>query len=72
MSDHARRKARLLDALRSGRAATGLAKRTSSNLFRYGAAGRRRGGLDLSDFNHCLALDPQARTLEVEGLATFE
>ena len=72
MSDYARRKAKLADALRAGWPATGLAKRTSSNLFRYGAGGRRRGGLDLSDFNHCLALDPQARTLEVEGLATFE
>jgi FAD/FMN-containing dehydrogenase len=72
VSDYAQRKARLLDALRSGRPATGLAKRTSSNLFRYAVRGRRSGGLDLSGFNHCLALDGQARTLEVEGLATFE
>jgi hypothetical protein len=66
------RKARLLATLpAAGAAASGLTKRTSSNLFRYGPS-PRRSGLDLRAFDHCLALDASARTLEVEGLATFE
>lgn len=72
IASHAQRKQRLLDALQSGAAATGLRKRTSSNLFRYRPGARRRDGLDLSGFNHCLGVDVQARMLEVEGLATFE
>ncbi len=50
-----------------------IRKRTTSNLFRY--AGRRSPQADaisLGDFNHVLALDAQARTLEVEGLITYE
>jgi FAD/FMN-containing dehydrogenase len=67
----AERKAELLGAQSAWQGA-GLAKRTSSNLFRYAPRSRRGRRLDLSRFNHCLALDPAAATLEVEGLATFE
>jgi FAD/FMN-containing dehydrogenase len=72
MTAYAERQAALLKALRGGAGATGLAKRTSSNLFRYGAWQRPRGALDLSAFDHVLSLDARAATLEVEGLATFE
>jgi FAD/FMN-containing dehydrogenase len=67
------RRARLLAGLRSQQGtAAGLVKRSTSNLFRYqpAMAGTRR--LDLSGFDHCLALDSEAQTLKVEGLATFE
>jgi FAD/FMN-containing dehydrogenase len=69
---HAQRKDALLNMLPKGGGGHGLAKRTSSNLFRYGAWHRPRGQLDLSSFDHCLALDAKAATLDVEGLATFE
>src|SRR5512134_3169134 len=68
--------AQLSEALRKmlarGAGGHGIAKRTSSNLFRYGAWNRPRGQLDLSTFDHCLALDAKAAALDVEGLATFE
>ena len=47
-------------------------KRTSSNLFRY--TGRKQQTtqvISLQDFYHILDIDPQAQTLQVEGLATF-
>ncbi|HWQ40246.1 MAG TPA: FAD-binding oxidoreductase [Burkholderiales bacterium] len=65
------RKAALLDSMR-GRVATGVRKRTSSNLFRYTPRVQGGRGLDLSRFSHCLALDSEARVLDVEGSATFE
>jgi FAD/FMN-containing dehydrogenase len=49
-----------------------LAKRTSSNLFRYAPRERGRRRLDLSAFSTVLGVDPATRTLEVEGLTTFE
>jgi len=66
------RRARLLAGLAARTGPLRLKKRTISNLFRYGARGGRRGGVDLSGFNHVLELDRTARTLEVEGLATYE
>ena len=50
----------------------GIRKRSSSNLFRYKPRVRARPSLDLRDFNHVLGTDARARTLEAEGLATFE
>ncbi|PXY25967.1 FAD-linked oxidase [Prauserella coralliicola] len=46
-----------------------LAKRTS-NLFRPRAD--TSSGLDVSDFNHVLSVDPVARTADVEGMVTYE
>src|SRR4029077_6077282 len=48
-----------------------LAKRTS-NLFRFppGAPATRR--LDVSAFEHVLAVDPDARTADVQGMVTYE
>jgi FAD/FMN-containing dehydrogenase len=72
MIAYAERRAALVSALASAPGANGLAKRTPSNLFRYGAWERPPGGLDLSAFDHVLSLDTAAAILEVEGLATFE
>jgi len=49
-----------------------LHKRTSSNLFRYAPRREARRGLDLDGFDHVLGADPATRTLDAEGLATFE
>jgi len=49
-----------------------LSKSTVSNLFRY-QSGRAPGQtLSLGQFNEVIALDREARTLDVEGLTTFE
>jgi FAD/FMN-containing dehydrogenase len=47
-----------------------LAKRTS-NLFRFGT-GVRGGGLDVSRFGRVLAIDPRARTADVQGMVSYE
>lgn len=49
-----------------------LAKSTVSNLFRYQPRARAAQTLSLGQFNEVIALDQAARTLDVEGLATFE
>jgi FAD/FMN-containing dehydrogenase len=51
-------------------APVGLAKPTS-NLFRDRVAGARRA-LDVRDFDHVLAVDSGAGTVETEGMATYE
>jgi FAD/FMN-containing dehydrogenase len=64
--------ARVTSTWQSGAGHVRLAKSTISNLFRYeprGAAARR---ISLRDFNHVIAVDPAARTVEVEGLTTYE
>jgi hypothetical protein len=50
-----------------------IKKKTISNLFRY--EGRKKSDsreVDLTGFNRVLFLDKKAKTLEVEGLTTFE
>ena len=49
-----------------------LAKSTISNLFRYKDRGAAERKLSLGAFNEVIALDAERRTLDVEGLATFE
>ena len=69
---YAEKTARLTSNWQSGSGPLRLKKSTISNLFRYqprGAAARR---LSLGEFNHVLALDAAARTVEVEGLTTYE
>ena len=71
-SSYAEKTARLTSTWQSGTGHVRLAKSTISNLFRYeprGAAARR---ISLRDFNHVLSLDAAARTVEVEGLTTYE
>jgi FAD/FMN-containing dehydrogenase len=66
------RRDRLAAALAARAGPLRLKKRTSSNLFRYAPRRASRDALDLGDFNHVLEVDCSARTLEVEGLATYE
>jgi FAD/FMN-containing dehydrogenase len=47
-----------------------LAKRTS-NLFRFRTRSRERG-LDVSQFDRVLAVHPQTRTADVQGMVTYE
>jgi len=49
-----------------------LGKSTVSNLFRYQAHTTPARRLSLGHFNRVIELDSARRTLEVEGLATFE
>ena len=73
MVDFAAKKRRLQLALNTGGGKIRLRKRTISNLFRYGS--RRSddsNGLSLADFNKVLAIDVENKTLDVEGLATYE
>ena len=73
MTPYEAKKARLLDDLagtRAQRGATiGLAKSTS-NLFRDRAA-RKRPRVELSHFNAVLNVNPDAGTVEAEGMTTF-
>lgn len=46
-----------------------LAKRTS-NLFRFRSAGQ--AGLDVSQLDRVIEVDPEARTAQVQGMATYE
>ncbi len=69
---YAEKTARLTSNWQSGSGLLRLEKSTISNLFRYqprGAAARR---LSLGEFNHVIVLDRAARTVEVEGLTTYE
>jgi FAD/FMN-containing dehydrogenase len=73
IASYEHRKARVAEACARAGGATRIKKRSTSNLFRY--SGRRNDRvrpIALSDFNHVLSLDEQAKTLEVEGLITYE
>jgi len=50
-----------------------IEKRTTSNLFRYKESGnQRKKAISLKNFNHVLHIDSEAKTLNVEGLTTYE
>src|SRR5690606_29264390 len=67
-----RRKARLASSWSDGGGQLQLAKSTISNLFRYQPRETATKRISLGEFNHVIGLDADARTLDVEGLATFE
>lgn len=66
------RRNRLAAALSARAGPLRVKKRATTNLFRYAMRPGPRGDIDLGGFNHVLHLDRAARTLEVEGLATYE
>ncbi|MGH8647861.1 MAG: FAD-binding protein, partial [Burkholderiales bacterium] len=66
------RRTRLAAALAGRAGPLRVKKRATTNLFRYAVRPGPRGDIDLGGFNHVLDLDRAARTLEVEGLATYE
>jgi FAD/FMN-containing dehydrogenase len=71
--EHARSLRELEDRLRGNAEPFRLRKRTSSNLFRYGGRSPSAARpLDLSHFDRPLHLDTANRTLDVQGLATYE
>ncbi len=73
IDDYQQRKVAVAAALAHHDEPVYLRKGTSSNLFRYGRRQRRTGkAVSLKDFNHTLALDPVAGTLDVEGLTTYQ
>ena len=71
-SSYPEKTARLKEAWRSGAGHLRLEKSTISNLFRYQPRGTAVRRLSLSAFNGVISLDSDARTAEVEGLATYE
>jgi hypothetical protein len=71
-SSYAEKTAQLKDGWRGGGGQLRLAKSTISNLFRYQPRGTAVRRVSLAAFNGVLSLDSDARTAEVEGLATYE
>jgi FAD/FMN-containing dehydrogenase len=69
---YAEKTARLTSNWQSGSGPLRLEKSTISNLFRYQPRGVAARRLSLGEFNHVLGLDRAARTVEVEGLTTYE
>jgi FAD/FMN-containing dehydrogenase len=69
---YAEKTARLTSNWQSGSGPLRLEKSTISNLFRYQPRGVAARRLSLGEFNHVIVLDRAARTVEVEGLTTYE
>lgn len=59
-----------LGALQTGKMR--LKKRTISNLFRYAPSNLGQSNLSLENFNSVIGIDVEKKTLDVEGLATYE
>ena len=72
MTEYAQKKAALKIQRQPSDGQLRLAKSTVSNLFRYRAREAPARPLSLGHFNEVIALDREAPTLDVEGLATFE
>jgi len=66
------KKATLHAAVAASAGVFALRKRTISNLFRYTPRERASSGIDLAGFNRIIGLDPESRTLDVEGLTTYQ
>jgi len=73
VTDYARKRNALQGRAPAAGGQIRLAKSTVSNLFRYQPGrGAPAQAVSLGHFNQVIALDREARMLEVEGLATFE
>ena len=72
VTDYEQKKAALKDQWPAAGGHIRLAKATVSNLFRYQSASAPVQRVSLGQFNEVIALDSATRTLDVEGLATFE
>jgi FAD/FMN-containing dehydrogenase len=67
------KKNKLAQDAASGRVAFRLQKTTMTNLFRYGGnSNRNLPGLRVDAFNQVLGIDPDAATIDVEGMTTME
>jgi FAD/FMN-containing dehydrogenase len=69
---YARKKAALEASWQAGPGQLRLEKSTISNLFRYEPRGAATRRISLKPFNEVIGLDAASRTVEVEGLATYE
>lgn len=72
MAEYAAKKSALRGQWRGATGQIGLAKATVSNLFRYQSRAETVRPLSLGHFNQVIGIDEATRTLDVEGLATFE
>src|SRR5690606_10941296 len=71
-ASYERKKAQLAERWSDGGGQLQLAKSTISNLFRYQPRETAAKRISLGEFSEVIGLDADARTLDVEGLATFE
>ncbi len=71
-SSYAHKRAELERTWRDGAGQLRLAKRTISNLFRYEPRGQAARRISLGQFNEVIGVDAAARTMDVEGLTTYE
>ena len=69
---YARKRTALEASWRPGPGQLRLEKSTISNLFRYEPRGQAARRISLRAFNEVIGLDAANRTVEVEGLATYE
>ena len=72
VASYQRKKARLEGSWTPGNGQLQLAKSTISNLFRYRPRETAAQRLSLGAFNEVIAFDADRRTLDVEGLTTYE
>jgi FAD binding domain len=74
MTSHAYRSkmSRLGQQRQSGEGQLKLQKKSVSNLFRYDSRSASSRRVRLDEFNEVIRLDPVDRSIEVEGLATYE
>lgn len=72
MTDYAQKQAHLRRQWPASGGQIRLTKTTVSNLFRYQPRSAPAQTVSLGTFNQVIGLDADSRTLEVEGLATFE
>lgn len=72
VTDYAAKKAALQNQWTRDGGQIRLAKSTVSNLFRYQSRAAPERRISLGQFNEVIGIDASGRTLDVEGLATFE
>jgi len=70
-AEYEQRKQRLVASLRAGDGNGVRLQKSTSNLFRDRKAVRSRG-LDVREFNHVLAVDTDAMTVDVEGMTPYD
>ena len=71
--DYQKRKERISVLLKNAAGQVRFRKKTSSNLFRYRRTANELGiEIPLGEFDNVLAIDRDSRTLNAEGLITFE
>jgi FAD/FMN-containing dehydrogenase len=70
-ADYARRRDALAEAVRAHRGGPLALRKDTSNLFRDRAGGRSPA-LDVRAFDHVLAVDTDAESVEAEGMTTYE